>query len=211
LSDDVYVDGNNQNDNSEYTEVYNSDEEGFDGIVSGPETIEATFDPVTARYVKITFENARTAVDEIEVFMIRPSDYASHTTRRPREKDTRAPSTVTPVPTKTLLPSRTPTKIIPTKTLLPTYTSTPRPPTDTPEPTDTPVPPTNTPRPPTDTPEPPTDTPESPTDTPEPPTEPPPPPPTDTAEPPTTVPETQAAPTDTQSAPADTPASTVEP
>src|SRR3712207_7305450 len=54
--------------------IYNSDEEGFDGIVSGPETIQATFDPITARFVKITFENPRTAVDEIEVFMIQRSE-----------------------------------------------------------------------------------------------------------------------------------------
>ena len=201
LSDDIYADGNSHNDFMEYTQVYNSDEEGFDGVVSGPETIEASFNPVRARYVKITFENARTAVDEIEVFMIQPTGFASHTTQRPR--DTVVPSTFTPVPTNTLVPSKTPTVFIPTNTLLPTYTSTPRPtftftprpPTSTEEPTDTPEPPTNTPRPPTDTPEPPTDTPE-------PPTEPPPPPPTDTSEPPTSTSEPeQLAPTDTPGAP----------
>ena len=190
LSDDIYADGNSHNDYMEYTQVYNSDEEGFDGVVSGPETIEATFDPVMARYVKITFENARTAVDEIEVFMIQPLGLASHLTQRP--KDTVVAFTFTPVPTNTLVPSRTPTRIPPTNTLLPTYTATPRPtltftprPTNTEVPTNTPVPPTSTPRPPTDTPQPPTNTPEPPTNTPVPPTDP---PPTNTPVPPTDPP-----------------------
>jgi hypothetical protein len=217
LSDDIYADGNSHNDYMEYSQIYNSNEEGFDGVVSGPGTIEAKFDPVKARYVKITFENARTAVDEIEVFMIQPPSVASHATQRPRDPR----STFTPVPTNTLVPSKTPTLIIPTNTLLPTYTwtprptftSTPRPPTSTPEPTDTPKPPTSTPRPPTDTPEPPTDTPEPPTDTPQPPTDPPPtdppptdppptdPPPADTPEPPTATAEAQFAPTETSPVP----------
>jgi hypothetical protein len=193
LSDDVYADGNSQNDFIEYTQVYESEDAGFDGTISGPETIEAKFDPVTARFVKITFENAGTAVDEIEAFMIQPFGLASSPTQRLR--DTRVPSSFTPVPTNTLIPSRTPT-LIPTNTLIPTRTPTLIP-TNTPFPTDTATPrPTNTPRPthtprptntdaPTDTPEPPTDTPEPPpTHTPEPPTDTPEPPPTNTAEPP---------------------------
>jgi hypothetical protein len=176
LSDDVYADGNSHNDSMEYAVVYDSDVMGFDGVVSGAETIEATFDPVKARYVKITFENAGTAVDEIEVFMIQPGDVAGISTPRPRK--TSVPRTFTPVPTSTLVPSKTAT-LIPTNTPFPTFTATLRPtftprptdtdvPTDTPEPTDTSEPPTVTPEP-TDTPEPPTATPE-PTDTPEPPT-----------------------------------------
>jgi len=185
LSDNVYANGNSSNDSSEYTEIYNSDEMGFDGVVSGPETIEARFSPVEARYIKITFENARTAVDEIEVFMIQPREYTSHTTQRP--KDTKVPPTFTPVPTHTLIPSRTPTWI-PTKTLFPPFTFTPLP-TNPEVPTNTPEPPTNTLPPPTNTPEPPTNTSEPPTNTPAPPTlESPsatPPPPIDTSEPPT--------------------------
>jgi hypothetical protein len=212
LSDDIYADGNSHDDYVEYTPVYNSNEQGFDGIVSGSETIEANFDPVRARYVKITFENARTAVDEIEVFMIQPTGIASHMTQRP--KDTVVASTFTPVPTKTLVPSKTATPIPPTNTLRPTYTSTPRPTiTSTPRPTNTPVPPTNTPVPPTNTPRPPTETPEPPTNTPVPPTEPPPPPteppptdpppPTDTSEPepPTASPEPVVPFTDTPEPP----------
>ncbi|HEX5941615.1 MAG TPA: discoidin domain-containing protein, partial [Anaerolineales bacterium] len=186
ISDNVYRDGNSSNDFMEYTPVYDSKKVGFDGIISGPETIEAKFDPVEARYVKITFENAGTAVDEIEAFMLQPHGFVSNPTQRPR--DTLVPASFTPVPTNTLVPSKTPT-LIPTNTFVPTRTPTLIPtntpvPTNTPFPTDTPRP-TNTPRPtltdppPTDTPEPPpTDTPEPPpTDTPEP-------PPTDTSEPP---------------------------
>lgn len=192
LVDDVYADGNSQNDSMEYKQVYNSEEAGFDGIISGPETIEATFAPVRARFIKITFENAGTAVDEIEAFMLQPYEFASGPTRRAR--DTAVPPSFTPVPTNTLIPSKTPTRtptntLVPTKTptLVPTYTDTP---TDTPLPTDTATPhPTHTPRPtytdvPTDTPEP-TDTPQPPpTNTPEPlPTNTPQPQPTNTSEP----------------------------
>ena len=190
LSDNVYANGNSSNDSEEYTEVYNSADMGFDGAVSGAETIEASFEAIEARYVKITFENERTAVDEIEVFMILPPELASHSTQRPR--DTLVPPSFTPIPTNTLVPSRTPT-LIPTNTFVPTITATPRP-TLTPVPTDTEVP--------TDTPEPPTDTPlPPPTDTPEPPTDTPLPPPTDTPELPTDTTEPQLLATDTPEVP----------
>lgn len=170
LSDDIYADGNSANDYKEYLPVYDSRVAGFDGFVSGPETVTATFDPVQARYVKITFENAGTAVDEVEVFMIQPLGYASIPTQKPR--DTQVPPSFTPIPTKTLVPSKTPT-LIPTKTLVPTWTMTLIP-TSTPLPTETATPrPTNT---------------EIPTDTPVPPTHTPPPPPTFTAVPPTNTP-----------------------
>jgi hypothetical protein len=168
LSDNVYADGNSSNDLIEYQPVYNSVEAGFNGIVSGPETIRAQFGPVVARFVKITFVNAGTAVDEIEVFMLQPSPVVRTPTKRPKDElplviSTLAPAntslptgTASPVPTDTPLPTDTP---FPTDTPLPT---------DTPEPTDTPLPPpTNTPRP-TDIP-PPTDTPLPPTKTEEPP------------------------------------------
>ena len=41
LSDNVYADGNSSNDYVEYTEVYDSEQVGFNGIVSGSETIQA--------------------------------------------------------------------------------------------------------------------------------------------------------------------------
>jgi hypothetical protein len=182
VSDNVYKDGNSSNDSIEYTQVYDSEKAGFDGIVSGPETIEARFDPIQARYVKITFENAGTAVDEIEAFMLQPHGFASNPTQQ-RPRDTLVPASFTPIPTNTLVPSKTPT-LIPTNTLVPTKTPTLIP-TNTPFPTITSFPTdTSTPRPtntesPTDTPEPP------PTNTPEPPpTNTPEPPPTNTSEPP---------------------------
>src|SRR5689334_10913871 len=72
LSDNVYADGNSSNDFVEYTKVYDSKKMGFDGLVKGSETVEASFAPVEARYVKITFQNAGTAVDEVEAFMVQP-------------------------------------------------------------------------------------------------------------------------------------------
>ena len=200
LADNIYADGNSTNDFMEYTEVYNSEHNGFDGVVSGAETIQARFSPIKARFVKITFQNAGTAIDEVEVFMIQPHEFAGNPTQRPR--DTVPAPSFTPVPTDTLIPSDTPTDV-PTSTPRPTLTSTdvpthtPRPsltptdePTNTPRPSRTPTDvPTNTPRP-THTPRPsstPTDKPTNtsqPTDTPEPPpTDTPEPPPSDTPEP----------------------------
>jgi hypothetical protein len=181
LSDNIYADGNSTNDLFEYKPVYDSKKAGYDGEVAGSETIEANFIPVEARYVKITFQNAGTAIDEVEAFMVQPASLAYIPTDRSRDNQPRP--TWTPVPTDTLVPSKTPTHI-PTNT--PTLI-----PTDTPAPTDTdtPVPPTNTPLPPTDTPVPPTDTSVPPTDTPV--------PPTDTSVPPTqVVVEPTLAPTD---------------
>ena len=72
LHDDVYADGNSSNDFFEYTKVYDLKKAGFDGVVSGSETIQANFVPTEARYVKITFENPGTAIDEVEAFMVQP-------------------------------------------------------------------------------------------------------------------------------------------
>jgi hypothetical protein len=156
LSDDVYEDGNSNNDYMEYTQVYNSKLTGFDGVVSGAETIRASFSPVQARFVKITFTNPGAAVDEVEVFMAQPSGFSNTPTRRPREDppgsvSTPVPVYNTPLPTDTALPP--PTNPPATDTPLPPPTKTPRPPTSTPVPTDPPptdIPPTDVP--PTDVP-----------------------------------------------------------
>lgn len=169
LSDDAYANGNSANDNLEYVEVYDSEEMGFNGIVSGSETVEAIFQPQVARFIKITFENPGTAIDEVEVFMVQPpvavntatknrDDELPWVTSTPMPTETAIP-TYTPIPTNTPLPTDTPTRIptdtptpIPTDTPLPTDTPT-RIPTNTPAPTDTLVPiPTDTPAP-TDLPE----------------------------------------------------------
>lgn len=180
LDDNVYADGNSDNDLVEYWEVFDSKDVDFDGVISGAETIKASFKPTRARFVKITFENPGTAVDEIEAFMIEQPGFVSSPTQRPRENESRP--TLTPIPTTTSTPSRTPTArptLTPSPTWTPTSTRTPTPrptntatptpthtptdvPTDTPAPTNTPVPtdtstPTNTPAP-TDTPVPPTNT-----------------------------------------------------
>lgn len=164
LSDDIYADGVSTNDYVEYTQVFNSKQVGFDGIVQGAETIQAQFAPVKARYVKITFQNAGTAVDEVEVFMAKPPAQTSAPTHKPKDDvhvlvgppvptslptDTPPPAdTATPVPTDTLVPTDT---HVPTDTPVPTDTSTPKP-TNTPRPTNTPTPlPTDTMPPPTNT------------------------------------------------------------
>ncbi len=205
LHDDIYEDGNSSNDFFEYTKVYDSKKAGFDGVVSGSETIQANFVPTEARYVKITFENPGTAIDEVEAFMVQPPSLAYIPTQKSKDNPPRP--TWTPVPTDTLVPTDTPTPF-PTDTPLPTSTPTPYPtstptdvptstptniPTNTPRPTNTPTDlPTNTPRPtntptdvPTNTPRP-TNTPTPyPTDTPF---------PTSTSVPPTSTP---AQPTNT--------------
>jgi hypothetical protein len=151
LTDAVYADGDSSNDKVEYKEVFDSKQVGFSGTVSGSETVEAQFQPRLARFVKITFENPGTAIDEVEVFLRQsPVQYVTPT-KKPKEQV--PASTWTPIPTNTPLPTDTPTPV-PTDTPLPTETPTPVP-TDTPLPTETPTPvPTDTPLP-TETPEPP--------------------------------------------------------
>jgi F5/8 type C domain len=158
LSDNVYADGNSNNDFFEYTKVYDSKKTGFDGVVSGSETIQANFVPTEARFVKITFEKAGTAIDEVEAFMVQPPSLVYIPTEKARDNQSRP--TRTPIPTDTLVPTNSATPM-PTSTNTPLPTDTP-----TPIPTDTPVPPTDTSVPLTDTPVPPTDTSIPPTDTP---------------------------------------------
>jgi hypothetical protein len=168
---DVYADGNSSNDYIEYTQVYDSAQTNFSGVISEPATIKAMFKPVRARYVKIIFEDAGTAINEVKVFMAQPARFSNTPTRKPKEgspasESTPVPVYNTPVPANTAVPQPTNTAIpAPTD---PPPTKTPRPPTSTPAPTDPPptdIPPTDVP--PTDVPPtdiPPTDIP--PTDVP---------------------------------------------
>jgi hypothetical protein len=184
LFDDVYANGNNSNDHKEYESVFNSKQAGFTGTISGAETVTAQFAPRTARFIKITFENRGTAIDEVEAFLREPSYVSSVPPTKSRDKGSSdapvpaasstsvpsftatqlPPDTITPRPTATLVPSETATPIptatdIPTNTPVPTSTFIPTStavPSNTPTsvPSDTPVPP------PTHTPVPPdTDTP----------------------------------------------------
>jgi hypothetical protein len=171
---DIYADGNSSNDYTEYTQVYNSEQTNFSGVVSESASIRAMFGPVRARFVKITFKDAGIAINEVKVFMAQPFGFVETPTRKPKDEpsgpistaipiyntaspiDTAMPAptnTAPPAPTKTPLPTDPP----PTKTPLPPPTRTPRPPTSTPVPTDPPtdIPPTDIP--PTDIP--PTDVP----------------------------------------------------
>jgi len=148
VSDDIYADGDSSNDDLEYVNVYDSRKAGFDGIISGPETVMARFQLQKVRYIKITFERAGAAIDEVEVFLSPPTVVTNNPTHEPADEEppvsTLAPPTATPLPTETAT-------LMPTDTPLPTDTPTAVP-TDTPIPTDTPVPP------PTDTPLPPIET-----------------------------------------------------
>ncbi|MFC1749832.1 discoidin domain-containing protein [Pseudomonadota bacterium] len=52
-----------------FSNIVDSSILGFNGIISGNQTVLVDLDsgPVTARYIKMTFSNAGTAIDEIEV------------------------------------------------------------------------------------------------------------------------------------------------
>jgi len=157
---DVYADGDSGNDYKEYTQVFHSEQAGFSGIDSHTELIKTLFSTVEARFVKITFEKAGAAIEEVGVFMVEePPVLAAKPTRIPRDDQpgiflipthtntsiaiytsTSIP-TNTPIDTPTLLPTHTaepPTNTpIDTPTLLPTQTA--KPPTNTPPPPDTPT------------------------------------------------------------------------
>lgn len=212
LSDNIYANGNSSNDEREYRVIYDSRQTGFEGTISGPETVIAQFGTRVIRYIKITFQNKGTAVDEVEAFLVRPPVLASSAGSDSENEEPRDPSPSTaantspPSFTRTSIPEDIPT-LIPTFTVFPTNTAallptrTPLPtrtftsvPTNTRVPTDTATPvPTSTPLP--------TDTP-APTDTPFPTDTPPPPDPTDTPPPPD--PTDTPVPTDTEVAPTDT-------
>jgi hypothetical protein len=144
---DVYADGDSSNDYIEYAQVFRSEQTGFSGRVSHTETIKTQFPPVQARFVKITFEKAGAAIEEVGVFMIEPPVLAEQPTSTSQAD---LPGiTLTPTRTDTPLPSDTATAIQ-TGTGLPTGTAVSIP-TNTTTPSDTPTPlPTQT-RPPTDT------------------------------------------------------------
>jgi len=67
-SDNIYANGDDSNDGTEYTQVVDSAVAGFSGIINGAETVQVSFAPVLARFVKLTVADYGTAIDEIEVF-----------------------------------------------------------------------------------------------------------------------------------------------
>ena len=165
----------------QYQEVYDSESDNLAQPVVGMETVQISFEPVLARYVKVTIDDPGIVISEVRAFSVnipptlnqRDEDtdglslQTMNASSTPVPTDTRWP-TDTPVPTSTPAPTDTPMATDtqwPTNTPVPTSTPAPTEtpmPTDTQWPTDTPVP-TSTPAP-TDTPVP-TDT-RWPTDTP---------------------------------------------
>jgi len=202
---------------NQYKEVYDSRSDNYTGIVSGPDTIQVSFEPVLARYVKITVDDPGMVINEVRAYAVvqpSPPDQTIEDTQEPLlptvtasniilPTKTTPPRTVTPIPTRTPTPSNTPTATstatsTPSSTPTATATSTPSP-TNTPVPTNTPLP-TNTPAP-TNTPVP-TDSP-APTKTPLPTNSP---VPTDTPLPTSTpVPTQPVVPTEANSTSQDTP------
>lgn len=52
---------------SNYTTQFDSSQSAFTGTIAKGSTVRASFDPVTARYVKVEFTNNGVAIDEVEV------------------------------------------------------------------------------------------------------------------------------------------------
>ncbi|HET6822339.1 MAG TPA: DUF3060 domain-containing protein, partial [Anaerolineales bacterium] len=149
---DMYADGDNSHDYREYAQVFHSEQTGFSGRVSQAETIRTQFSPIQARYVKITFEKAGAAIEEVGVFMVEPPVLAEQpipvdavpTLSTPVHTNTvTALDSATPVPTGTRMLTNT---AVPISTGIVTLASTPTPlPPNTLAPTDplpTVVPPT---------------------------------------------------------------------
>ena len=65
--DNAYANGDDSNDDAEYTQQFDSQPFDPDVTFLTSETLEAQFDPVVARYVKVQVANYGAALDEIEV------------------------------------------------------------------------------------------------------------------------------------------------
>ena len=70
LTDNVYANGDDSNDAIEYTTIFDSAyfSSDFNGTISFGQTVQAAFDEVQARYVKLTFANAGAAIDEVQIY-----------------------------------------------------------------------------------------------------------------------------------------------
>lgn len=66
-ADAAYAPGDEQDDTTEYTTVFDSAAVGFSGQVQGSETLRAAFTPTAARYVKVRVGADGAALDELEV------------------------------------------------------------------------------------------------------------------------------------------------
>lgn len=63
-TDDVYANGNDAHDATEYQKVH---DDTSDVVLGAGQTIHVSFPPTSARYVKIEVKNKGTAIDEVEV------------------------------------------------------------------------------------------------------------------------------------------------
>ena len=69
LSDNIYANGDDSLDSTEYVVIYDSSSDSYSGLISGSDSLSVNFSvPVSAQYIKITFTNSGAAIDEIEVF-----------------------------------------------------------------------------------------------------------------------------------------------
>ncbi len=68
LSENAYTNGDDSNDATEYTTVFQTRAPNFPGTFGPGESLEAAFPPVQARYIKVQVFNFAAALDEIEVF-----------------------------------------------------------------------------------------------------------------------------------------------
>ena len=124
----------------QYKQVYDSKSDNSTGTASAPGTVQASFDPVLARFVIVTVSDPGTAINGVRAFAVLPPPSAT----APPQPTTTSGGISVPtrtqvaVPTNTALPTRTLTSI-PTNTPLPSATPTARP-TNTPVPTNTPLP-----------------------------------------------------------------------
>jgi hypothetical protein len=67
-NDAVYATGNSADDETEYRLLYTSDASTFGGAISGPATVQVSFTPTVARFVKVVWLGGGAAIDELEVY-----------------------------------------------------------------------------------------------------------------------------------------------
>ena len=69
LSDNIYANGDDSLDGTEYSVIYDSTSDSFSGLINWADSLSVNFAvPVSAQYLKITFANAGVAIDEVQVF-----------------------------------------------------------------------------------------------------------------------------------------------
>ncbi len=96
-SDNTYVNGDDSNDENEYTQVVDSTAAGFSGIINRAETVQVSFAPVLARFVKLTVANYGTAIDEIEIFAAPKDEDCKHATYSLKKRTLTVPFIEMPV------------------------------------------------------------------------------------------------------------------